>query len=77
MPKIESLDFKPRPMNTPTLGLTPDQLRAILKQAIISDPTLVKEVLNELKEEGSVDKRFDQAVDDIFKQYDDVFKALA
>jgi len=64
-------------MSTMTLELHPEQLRAILKQAIAADPAMVKEVLKELKEETSSDEKFDHAVDDIFSRYDDVFRALA
>jgi len=64
-------------MSTMTLELHPDQLRAILKQAIVADPAMVREVLKELKEETPSDEKFDRAVDDIFSRYDDVFRALA
>lgn len=64
-------------MSTMTLELNAEQLKAILKQAITSNPTMVEEVLKELKEETSTDEKFDRAVDEIFSRYDDVFKALA
>jgi hypothetical protein len=60
-----------------TLELHPEQLKAILKQAISANPAMVEEVLKELKEETSSDEKFDRAVDDIFNRYDDVFRALA
>lgn len=64
-------------MSIMTLELHPDQLKAILKQAISTDPAILKEVLKELKEESSADENFDRVVDDIFSRYDDVFRALA
>lgn len=64
-------------MSTLTLDLNADQLKAILKQTIVSNPAIVQEVLDELKEENSADDIFDKAVDDIFTRYDDVFRALA
>lgn len=64
-------------MSTMTLELHPEQLKAILKQAISANPAMVEEVLKELKEETSSDEKFDRAVDDIFNRYDDVFRALA
>jgi len=64
-------------MSTLTLDLHPEQLKAILKQTIVSNPGMVKEVLDEIKAETSTDQAFDQAVDDIFTRYDDVFSALA
>lgn len=64
-------------MSTLTLDLHPDQLKAILKQTLVSDPAIVKEVLEEIKNEATADDKFDRVVDDIFNRYDDVFKALA
>lgn len=60
-----------------TLQLDPLQVKAILKQALSTNPDLVREVIDELKTENSADKKFDQVVDQLFEQYDDVFRALA
>jgi|AntRauTorckE5430_2_1112549.scaffolds.fasta_scaffold06470_3 hypothetical protein len=60
-----------------TLALHPDQIKAIIRQAAIADLAMVKEIVEAVEKSTTSDEQFDQAVEDIFNRYDDVFKALA
>ena len=68
-------------MSVFTLELNAPQVRALLKQTVLqsmqTDPDMLQSVLDEIKQEQDVRPEFKAALEQIFDEYDDVFKALA
>lgn len=68
-------------MSVLTLELDPKQLRVLLKQTIKqaaeADPTMISDVMQELRDEKGNDQLFEATMSDVFDRFDDVFKALA
>lgn len=57
--------------------LNREQIKLIIREALMSDPDIVSEVLQEIKSQPEEKNDLHQVIDELFAEYDDVFKALA
>ena len=55
-----------------------DQLSGVIREILINDPSIILDALKEAKEHlQDRQRKIDAIIDEDFKQYEDVFKALA